>query len=195
MNLRISTGCTSVTARAPSCGTICRSMRPRSVRRVVLDLQGVYACRARGPSVNQPNNPDTGQPPSWRPVQHSDLQRGSPPSATSDNALRAVLRASSGVRTPTRPNASFRVLPAEFRYWTTHVRTPDGFVRRAKPGRSGSRCSVSRVTRGRVSTNRLVSLGIAASVELTDATLGRGRIGDTFGGLPRQFPVFPHPFS
>ena len=82
-------------------------------------------------------------------------------------ALRARWRASSGVSTPTRPKASFRVLPAEFRYWTTHVRTPVGLALRAKPARSSSRYSVSRVTGFSASTNRLVSLGKAASAELT----------------------------
>ena len=44
-----------------------------------------------------------------------------------------------GCQHSNRAQASFRVLPAEFRYWTTHVRAPDGFTRRAKPARSSSR--------------------------------------------------------
>jgi paraquat-inducible protein B len=45
----------------------------------------------------------------------------------------------SGISVPTRPKASFRVLPTEFRYCTTHVRTPEGLTLRAKPESSSSR--------------------------------------------------------
>src|SRR5450631_165895 len=91
------------------------------------------------------------------------VAEGSSPAAPRPRALRARWRASSGVSTPARPKASFRVLPAEFRYWTTHVRAPDGLALSAKPDRSSSRYSVSRCTGFKASTNRLVSLGKAAS--------------------------------
>ena len=100
------------------------------------------------------------------------VAEGSAPSATRPRALRARWRASSGVSTPTRPKASFRVLPAEFRYCTTHVAVPDGFTLKAKPERSLSRYSVSRVRGFSASTKRLLSLGKAASA-----------------GPPRDYPL------
>src|SRR5580704_6360165 len=119
------------------------------------------------------------------------VAEGSSPFATRPRALRARWRASSGVSTPTRPKASFRVLPAEFRYWTTHVRAPDGLARRAKPDRSSSRYSVSRRTGFKASTNRLVSLGKAASAGAGRWSTWRGHSGDTHGGKLGQLPEFP----
>src|SRR5712664_3272412 len=124
------------------------------------------------------------------------VAEGSSPAATRPRVLRARWRASSGVSTPTRPNASFRVLPAEFRYWTTHVRAPDGLARRAKPDRSSSRYSVSRCTGFKASTNRLVSLGKAASARAGRRVLLAGDTpgtptGESKSNIP-SFPVHAH---
>src|SRR5262245_24008776 len=119
------------------------------------------------------------------------LADGSSPSATRPRAFRARWRASSGVSTPTRPRASFRVLPAEFRYWMTHVLAPDGLTRSAKPIRSLSRYRLSRVTGRSASTKRLVSLG-NGSLRGADPNgpFGRGHTGDTVEGKPRKFRMF-----
>src|SRR5579883_1495092 len=70
---------------------------------------------------------------------------GSPPLDTSCSRSFAHWRASSGVTALECFMASFRVLPAELRYWTTHVRAPlgclelGGFTLRANPFTSLSR--------------------------------------------------------
>src|SRR4029077_1549069 len=102
---------------------------------------------------------------------------------------------SSGVNTPTRPKASFRVLPAVFRYCTTHVAVPDGFTLKAKPERSLSRYSVSRVRGFSASTKRLLSLGKSASAgPPRDYPLAGDTPGTQVGDNPGNTgPLLVHP--